>query len=122
VDTVLDRLSEICLALPEATREDAGRHSAFRVRGKVFAWYLDDHHGDGIVAITCKAPPGENESRVQMDPDRFYIPAYTGPRGWVGLRLDTPRVDWDEVGDVVTGSYLMTAPKRLAALLRIDVD
>ena len=30
----LERLSAICLALPEAKREDSGRHAAFRVRGR----------------------------------------------------------------------------------------
>ena len=43
------------------------------------------------------------------------MPSYVGPRGWVALRLDTPKVDWDEVADLVTEAYLLAAPKRLAA-------
>jgi predicted DNA-binding protein (MmcQ/YjbR family) len=116
-DRLLARLSEICLALPEASRQDHGSHAAFLVRKKTFAYYLDNHHGDGIVAVTCKAPPGENAELAAFDPGRFYVPAYIGPRGWVALRLDTGEVDWDEVAELVADSYRMIAPKRLAAQL-----
>lgn len=116
-DARLARLSEICLALPEATRELSGAHATFRVRGKTFAYFLDDHHGDGIIGLTCRAPWGEPGALVAADPERFYLPAYLGPRGWVGLRLDLGEVDWDEASDLVTDSYLRVAPKRLAAQL-----
>lgn len=75
-DPRLARLTGVCLALPEATREDQGRHAAFLVRKKTFAYYLDDHHGDGIVAVTGKAPLGENADLVAHDPEKFYLPAY----------------------------------------------
>ena len=114
-DARLERLSEICLGLPEATRERTGRHATFRVRNKTFAYYLDDHHGDGVVGLACKAAAGENETLVAADPERFYVPAYVGPRGWIGLRLDRDEVDWDEVAGLVVASYLLTAPKRLGA-------
>lgn len=121
-DRTLARLSRICLALPEAAREDKGRHSAFSVRKKIFAYYLNDHHGDGIVSVACKALPGENASLAAAQPKRFYLPAYIGPRGWIALRLDGGAVDWDEVGELVTGSYLMTAPKTLQARVPVDSD
>jgi predicted DNA-binding protein (MmcQ/YjbR family) len=116
-DRRLARLSEICLALPEASRRDQGSHSAFLVRKKIFAYYLDNHHGDGIVAVSCKAPPGENAELAALDPGRFYVPAYIGPRGWVALRLDNPRVDWGEVAELVADSYRLVAPRRLVAAL-----
>ena len=115
-DHRLARLSEICLALPEATREYNGQHATFRVRTRTFAYYLDDHNGDGIVAAVFKAPWGENDALAEAHPDRFYKPAYIGPRGWLGLRLDTGTVDWTEVAEFVAQSYLLVAPKRLAAL------
>ena len=111
---ILERLTKLALAFPEAQRELCNSHAAFRVRKKTFAYFLNNHHGDGIVAVSCKAPPGENAELAAFDPDRFYIPAYIGPRGWVALRLDTGEVDWDEVADLVADSYRMIAPKRLA--------
>jgi len=114
-DRRLVRLTKICLALPESTRECHGLHAAFRVRKKTFAYFLNDHHGDGIVAVTCKVLPGDNTALIAANPERFYLPAYIGPRGWVALRLDKGHIDWDEVSELVTGSYRMAAPKRLAA-------
>jgi phosphoribosylglycinamide formyltransferase-1 len=111
----LSRLKQICLGLPEATCEPMGDHAAFSVRDKRFAYYLDNHHGDGIISVCFKTVPGENEVLLASDAARFYRPAYIGPRGWVGLRLDVGRIDWLEVADFVTDSYRLTAPKRLAA-------
>ena len=45
------------------------------------------------------------------------MPAYIGPRGWIGLRLDRATVDWREVKELVLGSYAETAPKKFLALL-----
>ena len=118
-DRRLARLTKTCLALPEAERTLSEPHAGFRVRGRTFAYYLDNHRGDdGIVGVVCKAHWGENEALAESHPERYYIPAYLGPKGWLGLRLDTPKVDWDEVTDVVTESYVLVAPKRLAAQIR----
>jgi phosphoribosylglycinamide formyltransferase-1 len=114
----LARLSKICLALPEATREVMGRHAAFIVRKKKFVYFLDDHHGDGILSVCAKALPGDNVRLVSANPERFYLPAYVGPRGWVALHLDRGDVDWDEVTELVVGSYLAIAPRTLATLAR----
>jgi hypothetical protein len=114
------RLIELCESLPGVRSEAAGQHVGFEVRGRRFAWLLDDHHGDGRLAVACKAPPGENTALAERHPDRFFLPAYSGPRGWVALRLDTESVDWDEVERVVTDAYLLSAPKRLARALRGD--
>ena len=116
-DRRLIRLTKICLSLPEAERQISGHHAGFSVRKKTFAYYLDNHHGDGIVAVTGKVLPGDNEALIAAQPDRFYMPAYIGPRGWVALRLDLGTVDWDEVAELVATSYRLIAPKRLAAVV-----
>jgi hypothetical protein len=114
-DPRLTRVSKICLALPEATRQDLGSHASFLIRKRPFVYFLNNHHGDGIVSIACKALPGDNSALVAAQPDRFYLPAYIGPRGWVALRLDVSKPDWQEVSELITGSYCLIAPKRLAA-------
>jgi predicted DNA-binding protein (MmcQ/YjbR family) len=53
---------------------------------------------------------------VQTAPDRFFVPPYVGPSGWVGVRLDG-KVDWGEIADLLRDAYRLTAPKRLRALL-----
>jgi len=47
-DPRLSRLTEIALALPETTRQVYGSHAQFLVRKKTFAYFLDNHHGDGL--------------------------------------------------------------------------
>ncbi len=117
-DHRLIRLTEIARALPETSRQDSGSHAAFLVRKKTFAYFLNDHHGDGIVALACKALPGENAALIAAQPKRYYMPAYIGPRGWVALRLDLARTDWNEVRELLLGSYLLAAPKKLASLVK----
>ncbi len=118
-DQRLARLTKIFLALPETSRELHGSHASFLVGKKKFAYFLNDHHGDGIVSVTCKVLPGENQALAAAQPERFYLPAYIGPRGWVALRLDVGPVDWDEVQELIRVGYKLAAPKRLASQLRL---
>src|SRR3954454_15245150 len=118
-DDPFDRLRTLCLALPEATAKPWGdAMTSFRVREKVFAWYLENHHGDGRIALWCKAPPGAQPALVGSERERFFVPPYVGHHGWIGVWLDVAidRIDWDELGEVVAESYRMIAPKRLTAL------
>ena len=109
----MDRLRAICLALPEATERETWGHATFRVREKIFAMAGD---GSGRLAMSCKARPGLQGALVGTAPDRFFVPAYVGPKGWIGIYLGD-ETDWDELADLVEESYRMTAPKRVAALL-----
>ena len=113
VQQILARLSEICVSLPEVERRDVNDHADYRVRGKVFAYFLNNHHGDNIVSVCCKSALGENVDRASREPERFYLPPYIGPRGWFGLRLDGEAIDWAEVQNLVELSYRLVAPKRL---------
>ena len=119
-DPRLTRLTEVALALPEATRKICGSHAQFLVRKKTFAYFLDNHHGDGIVAVTCKVLAGDNKALAEAQPDRFYLPAYIASKGWVALRLDMGKVDWDEARELLLGSYMLIAPKRLAGRVKSE--
>ena len=110
----------MCGALPEVDASAEGRvneHLAFRVRKKTFAYYLFNHHGDGRIALWCKALPGDQGRLVEEDPRRFFVPPYLGPRGWVGTRLDLARVDWGEIAYLLGMAYRMSAPRSLATRL-----
>ena len=109
----ISQLREICLAFPEATERETWGNQTFRVREKIFAMA---GHDTGHWRMSCKARPGMQASLVAARPDRFYVPAYVGPKGWLGIDLGDG-VDWDEVADLIEESYRLTAPKRLAAQL-----
>lgn len=119
-DPRLARITTIARALPSARRKIHGDHAAFLVRKKPFAYFLNDHHGDGIVSIAGKVLPGDNTALAEAQPKRFYLPAYIGPRGWVALRLDRGKIDWDEVAELLRTSYLLLAPKTLARLVDLS--
>jgi predicted DNA-binding protein (MmcQ/YjbR family) len=63
-------------------------------------------------------PAGDLEPLVALDSDRFFVPAYLGARGWIGIALDGDWVDWDEIAQFVRVSYRLVAPRRLAAAVR----
>jgi phosphoribosylglycinamide formyltransferase-1 len=71
----------------------------------LFAYFLNSHHGDGIVSVCVKVLAGDNQRLIDSDPRRFYMPSYIGPRGWVALRLDVGKIAWTEVRDLVAGSH-----------------
>ena len=105
-----------CLALPDAHEVEAWGEPTFRVRNKLFAMYAsaDSHHGGGRPAAWIKAAPGNQAMMVRASPDRFFVPPYVGPSGWVGVWLDG-KPDWDEVAELLADGWRLVAPKRLLA-------
>ncbi len=114
----LARLRRLCLAFPEAQEVEAWGAPTFRVRNKLFAMYAASgtHHGAGRPAVWCKAATGNQSLMVHAAPKRFFVPPYMGPSGWVGIWLDEA-VGWAEVGELLRDSYLLVAPKKVAARL-----
>ena len=117
------RLRKLCLALPEAREVEAWGEPTFRVRNKLFAMYASaaSHHGGGRPGVWCKAVASNQSLMVRAAPDRFFVPPYVGPSGWVGVYLDGA-VDWAEVAELLRDGYRLAAPKRLAARLDTDDD
>lgn len=112
----LDRIREICLALPEAVEKPFEGHDspAFRVRDKIFVMA----HDEDCSTITLKAAPGVQQVLVGDDPERFFVPRYVGAKGWVGVHVGVAP-DWEELRGLIEDSYRLTAPKRLAALIAL---
>lgn len=112
----LSKLLRIAEALPEI-EVTGDQHLAFRIRKKTFAYYLNNHHGDGIVSVCCKANFDAQSTLVETDPERFYVPAYIGAKGWVAMRLDQGGVDWALLSDLLVNAYRAQAPRTLARRL-----
>lgn len=114
----LVRVRKLCLALPEAHEVEAWGEPTFRVRNKLFAMYAskNNHHGGGRNAVWCKAAPSNQALMVRAQPDRFFVPPYVGPSGWIGVWVDAG-VDWNELAELLQDGYRLIAPKKLIALL-----
>jgi hypothetical protein len=115
--TPLDRVRAACLALPEVVERPSHGAPTFFVRDKkTFVTFMDDHHGDGRLAIWCAAPVGAQQELVATNPARFFRPPYVGHRGWLGVRVDS-RPDWLELAEIIEDAYRVVAPKTLVAEL-----
>src|SRR6202041_2710015 len=105
---------ETCLWLPEAEEFVSHGSPNFRVRGKTFATYAVNHHGDGRVALWLNALPGSQETHVRNEPEHFFVPPYVGPRGWLGVVVDRG-VAWQRIAALVREAYEKVAPAELRA-------
>ncbi|WP_406080775.1 MmcQ/YjbR family DNA-binding protein [Micromonospora sp. NBC_00858] len=122
---VLDRLRPICLGLPESYEEPAWVGTRWRIRKRTFAHVLTvdpDHQvaharAADVDRPTCllifRSPPDEIAGLVASG-HPFYKPAW-GPTV-LGMVVDDD-TGWDEVAELLTESYCLLAPKRLAALV-----
>ena len=112
----LTRLRKFCLGLPEAHEVRAWGEPTFRVKNKMFAMYAaaNNHHGEGRESVWCKAAPDSQAMMVRVRPDRYFVPPYVGPSGWVGIYLDQ-RPAWKEIEEVLTDAFMLAAPKRVQA-------
>jgi len=109
------RLRAICLALPETDEVVSHGIPAFRVAGKMFAYFRHNHHGDDMT-VACLKTSGrdEQEMLIEADPELFSRPAYLWPSGWIGMSLAGEEVDWGHVEGRVLASWRLAAPRRLA--------
>lgn len=106
-------MRERCLSLPETSERLSHGQPSFFIRGKkTFVMYLDDHHGDGRLALWLAAPEGMQQALVEAAPEHYFLPPYVGHRGWLGVRLDRD-LPWDEIAGAIEDAYLTVAPKSL---------
>jgi hypothetical protein len=116
-DADLDRLRRLCMAQPSAAEKIShGAPTFFIEKGKVFAYFWHDHHGDDRTAVLVKTGGiEEQEMLIEADPDLYFRPPYLGPSGWIGIRTDRPHTDWDHIADRIETSWRIVAPGKLLA-------
>ncbi|MBV9842214.1 MAG: phosphoribosylglycinamide formyltransferase [Sphingomonadaceae bacterium] len=117
-DWLLGEVRRRALGLPEAAEKLSHGMPAFHIAGgKVFGYFTYDHHHDGVTALLVKASGAEEQAMlIERDPDLYYRPAYLGPSGWIGIRLDGGDVDWEHVAEWLARSWRTVAPKKLQGL------
>jgi predicted DNA-binding protein (MmcQ/YjbR family) len=108
----VERVRRICLALPEAYEEETWGEATFRVRKKIFC--MAAVHDPATPSISLKASR-EDQLALLAQGEPFFFPAYVGAKGWIGVDLNSRLVDWTELEELVTDSYRLIAPKKMAA-------
>lgn len=113
----IERLRQLCLALPEVVERASHGSPGFFVRGKKKFVSVDDHHhGVDHLGFWCAAPPGAQEEMIAENEARYFRPPYVGHRGWLGVRIDLDP-DWSEIDEIVRDAYRCVAPRTLLAQL-----
>lgn len=112
---------EVCLWFPETEEVLSHGSPDFRVRGKTFATYAVNHHGDGRIALWLNAPSGAQDYHVRQEPKHYFVPPYVGPRGWLGVNLDKG-ISWKTVASLVRQAYEKVAPPALTKSIGKTVE
>ena len=123
---VVRRLREICEPLPGAYEEEAWVGIRFRVRNRTFVHCCAIDNGrpagharhagtSGPALVLTFESQGEELAILRQSGAPFWAPPWR--ETVVGMFLDAD-TDWDEVGELVTESYCVQAPQRLAAQVR----
>ena len=114
-DPILDKVSRICLSLPDTKLTMTWGQPHFRVGEKIFCGYGEEK-GKRSIGFKLEKP---HAAAVLKDP-RFSVAPYVGKHGWVHMDASNVR-DWSEVARFIQESYELIAPtKSLAKLERIE--
>ena len=117
-----DAVREVCLSFPEAEEFTSHGSPNFRVRkGRIFATYAVNTHGDGRIALWLASPDGAQAELLKSAPKHFFMPPYVGPRGWVGVNLDTG-LAWKRIAQLVRDAYVNVAPSKLSAQIGRPIE
>jgi predicted DNA-binding protein (MmcQ/YjbR family) len=117
--TIAAAVRELCLAFPGVEEFEAHGAPNYRARarsrkGKVFAMFALNHHGDGRVGLWLNTPPVEQSRLLASAPKHLYKPPYVGPSGWIGVELNRG-ISWKRVIELTHQAYLHATPAKLAA-------
>ncbi|MGP4053531.1 MmcQ/YjbR family DNA-binding protein [Mycobacterium sp. 4D054] len=120
-DMGLAEVRDIALGFPEAFEKVSWGRPVF-CAPKMFTVYggsvkgaakgeFTEHPHSVLVKV-------DDSDRKALEQDRrFFLPAYLGPFGWLGLDLTAAKVDWTEVAELVDASFRMAASKKLVRQL-----
>lgn len=98
----------VALSLPATTEKPSYGTPGFRVRDRLFARLREE--GDLLVWV---ADEGEKRGLVASEPEKFFTTPHYDGHASVLVRLAA--VDEDEVRELLTESWRLRAPRKLAA-------
>ena len=116
----LERVRQVCLALPETSERLSHGEPTFFLHKKVFVMFANNHHDDGRIAVWLPAPSGFQSALIEAQPEIYFKPPYVGGRGWIGIELD--RISDEDLRFHVQTAWELVAPKRLLSRVRATTE
>jgi predicted DNA-binding protein (MmcQ/YjbR family) len=119
--TIPQAVRALCLAFPGAEEFESHGSPNYRAalgarKGKVFAVWALNHHGDGHVGLWLNTPALEQARLIESAPKHIFKPPYVGPSGWIGVELNRG-FSWKRVVELVQMAYANSSPPKLVAQL-----
>lgn len=121
---LLEQVRQRAIILPSVDERTSHGSPGFAISGgKFFALFSQHHHGDDRIALLVKTSgPDEQAMLIEQDDELYYSPPYYGASGWIGIRLDLGRTDWDHVSGWLQKSWLSCAPAKLRKAFDISAE
>ena len=125
---IVEALRPAALALPEAYEEQAWAGTRWRIRTRTFVHVITVDEGnppafaraadtdpdEGLVTVITFRSLGAELEALSLSGHPFFKPPWVPTV--IGMILDAD-TDWDDVAELITESYCILAPKKLAALV-----
>lgn len=123
-DWLLDQVRQRAMTLPSVEERTSHGSPGFSIIGsKFFALFSQRHHGEDRIALLVKTSGSEEQAMlVEQDEELYYLPPYYAPSGWIGIRLDLGRNDWEHIAGWLEKSWLACAPPKLRKSYDIVAD
>jgi predicted DNA-binding protein (MmcQ/YjbR family) len=103
---ILEKMRVICMALPGTQEKISHGHPAFATPKGIYA-VLEEYGGELSMCVKV----GRELQGVFLEDSRFYRTPYVGTEGWISLKVHAAPLNWEEVGELLTGSYQLVGTK-----------
>ena len=109
---ILEKMRRVCTDLTGTEEVVTYGHPGFKANGRLFAVL---EHYKGELSLCVKV--GTDVQDIFLRDPRYYMTPYVGHQGWVSLKVRAAPLKWDEIRELLSGSYqmVMAAPKLSAS-------
>src|SRR5262245_22412477 len=107
----IEDVRRICLSLPNVIEKPNFRVAAWRGRDELFAKMRDDLGG----VVVMRTDVAEKEALIASEPEKFSNPPEDKKRAWQWIVVQLGAVETAELEELITDSWLLRAPPKLAA-------
>jgi hypothetical protein len=114
LEAAMEQVRPLALALPGVVEKVSHGSPTFFTgegrKGRTFASVHDEREWfEGRLCLWAASEEPVRQALMEENPDVYFVPPYVGHRGWLGMRLDTETVDWDEVAGVLEDAHALVA-------------
>ena len=104
---VLEKMRKVCATLADCQEVTTYGHPGFKAGGRLFA-VLEEYKGKLSLAVKV----GLEVQGLFLKDARYYLTPYIGGQGWISLDVHAGPINWEEVRELMVGSYKLVTKER----------